>query len=255
MAPSPITGRKLRSGSCNDVTMDSLKTLLNECKKEMMAKMDEISDNVASLVEKVKELESAVVSLKMIQDNQQREIESLKRTVSFFPSANELVDETLQHVAKVHPPMDELVKELELRQRKANSIVVFGLPESISGSVREKIEHDTNETKRIIQFLDVQLDCQISECRRIGKPDKNGSRILRVDLNSLSAKLALLRRSKALKNSPFHNVFIKSDLTPMQQRVDSSLRRELKERRVKGEDVVLYKGRIHPKQTLSNFRS
>ena len=254
MAPSPITGRKLRSGSCNDISMDSMKALLNECKKEMMAKMDEINESVTSLVEKVKELESTIISLKMNQDNQQREIESLKQTVSFFPSTNELVDETLKHLASAHPPMDELVNELELRQRKANSVVVFGLPESTTGSVKEKIEHDMNETRKLIQFLDVQLDCEISECRRIGKPNRNGSRILRVDLSSLNSKSVLLRRSKTLKNSPFHNVFIKPDLTPMQQRIDSSLRKELKERRDKGEDVVLYKGQIRHKRTL-NFRN
>ena len=59
---------------------------------------------------------------------------------------------------------------------------------------------------------------------------------------------------KALKDTSFKNLFIHSDLTSMQQEIERDLRKELKERREQGEDVVSYSGEVRPRQNVRGFR-
>ena len=103
----------------------------------------------------------------------------------------------------------------------------------------------------MLTALDVK-SVEVNGVRRLGKPNKEKPRLLRASLPDPSKRQEVLRRAKLLKNSTFKNVFIQPDLTRMQQEIEPSLRKELKDRREQG-DVMIYAGRVRPRLGLKGF--
>ena len=71
---------------------------------------------------------------------------------------------------------------------------------------------------------------------------------LKVILKSTENQELLIKSASRLSKLPgaheFRKVFIKPDLTPLQQSQEKALRFELKRRRDAGEDVILRRGKI-----------
>ena len=72
-------------------------------------------------------------------------------------------------------------------------------------------------------------------------------------------KWELLKMAKMLRDagSRFEKIYIAPDLSPAEQLRDKNLRKEMKERREAGEDVIIYKNRVilrsnKPNQKHSN---
>ena len=98
------------------------------------------------------------------------------------------------------------------------------------------------------------IDVQLLECNRIGKPRRDGYRLLRVKFSTNSKKRECLQKSKCLRNkSQYVNVFIKPDLTPSQQKKDWELRMELKARRANNENVMISRGKIQTRSDTTDF--
>ena len=88
----------------------------------------------------------------------------------------------------------------------------------------------------------------------MGQRRKDGSCILIVKVADADCKRKILNRSKSLKSSAsLKNVYIKPDLPTAQQMNDKRLRDELKVRRDKGEDAVIFRGNIIARSNLPNF--
>ena len=96
-----------------------------------------------------------------------------------------------------------------------------------------------------------ELDENITEVRRVGN-NPNGTedrpRPLIVKLSSLGTKGAILKNASKLKNyCPANSslkVYIAHDLTRKQQTEARRVREEMLERRARGEDVTVYRGKI-----------
>lgn len=231
-------GRATRSGSSSDITLDAIRILINESNKEvkefLSSKIESVCVKVSLLTSKITDLEETITCLRKANESQQREIDLLKESMKNFD-----------------PEM--LLKECEQRQYRSSNILVFGLPEKTTGSLQERKEFDENEMEKLIEFLKLE-EVEIEKCHRIGKPIRDGQRMLKMRVESVDTKKEILRKSKLLKDSPFSNVFLRPDLTPLQQEARKRIQKELKERRESGEDVVIYKGRIQKKSDLPNFR-
>ena len=97
---------------------------------------------------------------------------------------------------------------------------------------------------------------------RLGKIVHSRPRLLRFKCANMQEKITLLKGSKNLRNDgQFKKVFVNPDLTECQRKRDKSLREQLKSRRDRGEDVVIYRGEIVQKDSTgtrvsfhSNFR-
>lgn len=90
--------------------------------------------------------------------------------------------------------------------------------------------------------------------RRLGKTNKNGSRILLVKCSSTELKWDLLKRSKNLKSiDTLKKVYISEDLTKMQQTREKALRVELKRKRDEGGNYVIRKGQVVPRGQVNTF--
>ena len=234
-----MSQRTTRSNSAGEVTVDVLKSMMSETKNEIMAcvrnKTDEVNANMTRMMETIKELEKVIFNLKEVQAIQQVEIETLKHSsLSAFS-------------------MEDLANEVEQRQNRSKNVIIFGLQEISSGTIRDKRNHDTDQVKKIATTLGVG-DVEVHSCSRIGRLRNDGPRLLKVRFSNTDVRTEILRHSRNLKGSKFDRVFIKPDLTPFQQKRDAELQAQLRDRRDKGEDVVIYKGKIQERTKLRNFR-
>lgn len=234
------SSRNLRSTSNIDsgVTLDSLKALLREQKEQIIislsTKVDELNMKVTDLVSKIDQLENSVTSLRKKQEEQQMQINKLRDFVQESP--------------------EPLLDELQQRLIRANNLIISGLPEKDSGTVDERKKHDLQEFERLSKLMNMPR-VVITQCTRIGGARGDSNRLLKIRLADQNTRVQLLGRSKSLRNTEFDKVFLNPDRTPSQQSAYKELKRELKERRDMGEDVVIYRDQIRPKNfRAKNFR-
>lgn len=228
-------GRNTRSNSSTESTLDTIKSMLNEQKVEIVSKIEELSIKVTNLVSRIDQIESSIQKVAKTQNEHRKEIDDIKEFLSSTST------------------MDGILEEVEQRQFRASNLILFGLPEADSGTVSEREEFDGERFKEIADTLGV-ANVGWSHSFRLGKVQSNKPRPLRVKITEPEKKSQLLRRSKNLRNSLYRNVFIKHDLTLLQQANERKLRIELKERRDRNEDVRIYRGKIqNVSKTRQNF--
>lgn len=149
-----------------------------------------------------------------------------------------------------------VITELEQRQNRKMNVIISGIEEKSEGSVDERKSTDQETAGELLRALNVD-PCQLKSITRIGRPNvKVGKpRLLRITVQSLEAKLTLLKNAKSLKHtSNFKKVFVNKDLTPDQQRQQKAIRDELKKRKGNGEDVIIYRDEIVLRSDLKNFQ-
>ena len=139
---------------------------------------------------------------------------------------------------------DEFCSEAALRHQKRKYLVMTGLSEQTTGTVKEREEMDRRLIEEITKSIGVEnfLPTHVS---RIGGLSGPKARLLRFKCNNESEKFNILRKARGLKNhTRFSGVYINPDLTYEQRRNSRKLRNELKERRLAGENVSIRKGRL-----------
>lgn len=227
------SSRNKIANSSDELTVDFMKALLSNQKNEIVdsfsAKIDSLKSTVTLLMSTINKLEEKVQTLEREQKQQVSVIKSLEEHFEVFASYD-------------FDPED-IVYEAQQRFERADNLVLFGVPESHDGGISDKRDYDAGLFKEIVTTLNIS-DVKLVGCSRIGKPRRDGHRILRVKLESREKRLQCLRKSMSLKHTRFRNVFIKADLTPYQQAQEWEMREELKARRAKGEDVVFLHGKI-----------
>lgn len=227
MSPSPIRTRK---GSLQPDHINELKQLIKASKTEVIDtfrhELNNLNEKLESLTVRFSDLESSLLSVKRDQDKLKSELDSVKSELG----------------AIVDQSFESSLIEMDNRSMRLNNIIVRGLPEKL-GSVEERLSGDVEAVQRLLETLNVE-GVTTFEVKRLGKPINDRPRLLRVGLPGIFKKQEVLRKSKALKNSCFNNVFIQSDLTPLQQERERALRKELRERRAAGEDVVISNGAV-----------
>ena len=131
--------------------------------------------------------------------------------------------------------------------------MIQGGPESDSGSLEDRARHDAARVDELLREIGAS-ETNISNVRRVGRKRKDGSRLLLLRVADPDGRRRILSKSKSLRNSSsMSRVFVKPDLTPMQQAQEKKLRDELRDRRANGEDVVIFRGRIRTRSDLQNF--
>lgn len=145
------------------------------------------------------------------------EIDSLKRTpaeaeaTSVFSTTSRL------------PKNEEVILEWQERQERSKNLMLFNVPE---GEDREQVE----STLRDI----CNNPPEIVKTTRIGKPNVNNARALRVVFNSSNDVSTIVRNRSKLKGK---RIYVNYDLTKTQRDTEKSVQRELRDRRNKGEDI------------------
>ena len=133
-------------------------------------------------------------------------------------------------------------REREEQQRRKMQLVITNLKES-GGN-----DNDKQQVAEIFDILNVATN--IGEVMRLGTRKANKSRVLRVTLDNLADKRAILANAKTLRNldkdHKFHKVYVKPNLTPLQQEESKNLWIQLQEVKKKNPTVQykINKGKI-----------
>lgn len=134
---------------------------------------------------------------------------------------------------------DEVVQEVHERSLRRANLIVFGIPEKASDVRKEaRISAELNDINNLLQTVNPQVVGFPVKPIRLGKFEagRTTPRPIKITLADEHAVLECIRNAKKLKNNPnFSNIFISFDRTPRQIQLYRDLRKELDERRNKGE--------------------
>ena len=172
-------------------------------------------------------------------------IQNIEERLEEDAKKQQLLEKEFEKLKKVQQTLpDEILKEFERQTARKKTLVVRGFSEATEGSVEERREFDEECLQKLLDTMELS-DIQVGNVVRLGKPRSDGKRILKFDTICKDDKRRILRKASSLRASDdYKTVFIGSDLTPYQQESEKLLRKEFKERRERGEDVIIYKGAV-----------
>ena len=184
--------RTLRSNSQNDLTLDNIKILIENSKRDIVKSLkDELQDlkgTISSLTSRVEKLE-------------EEKSDILKNYQELWLKTKIL--ESKSH--KGEPLTENFTNELEQRHARRKNIVVRGLPESNEGSPTERNEKDLQTVREVILSLNV-TDARIKDVTRLGRIIQGRSRLLRVRFHDPYVRNEILRESRIEKPKKFDRI-------------------------------------------------
>lgn len=207
---------------------------------------------LTTLVEKLKE---SLKSLEDKFDNQSKTVESLHHRIEDLTKVNDSLENKITILeGRIDKLSSSLLEEMEDRNSRKRNVIISGLPEE-GYNANDRQKADIEHVKKILKYLSVdEAENVIDGISRIGKPSKNGHRLLKVSLRDHDLQQAILRKAKQLRNSDiYRGTFINPDLTPSQRFEKTNLSEELKRRKNAGEDVMIWKGKIVQKSQFQDF--
>lgn len=214
--------RKAKKGddSADDL---SLHSVIYATKAELMKELKNINSTLTILQTKICDVEDTLQKVLEKQRRQDAEIKLLKEDVLI-----------------IKENYDNILAEVEDRDRRKANLILSGLPEKEVGTVEERKESDLLMVKMLFSVLDNSKKDAVSAVFRIGKMTSSKPRLLKVTCRDTESKRVLLSKSKDLrKKDQYKNVYINPDMTPLQQAQNRRLREELRARRNLGEDVTI----------------
>ena len=157
----------------------------------------------------------------------------LESHISTVTSAHPQVDTSTSQSTPVSPQLSGSSVKPSSSDRRYN-VHVSGIPEQIHGTSRRARTHaDYQSVSSVFKnmSLDLQHQCLIRDCRRLGKykQDSSSPRPLLVTMNSTAVSF-ILSHCRSLPSS----VSIRPDLTPSQRKARGILLRERRNRIVAG---------------------
>lgn len=122
-----------------------------------------------------------------------------------------------------------ILSEVFQRQSRMNNLMIFNM----------RLEEGTPELAQISSMLSVAASRQIepSNMVKVGQPNRNGHKPIKVVLSNNSDVSAVLKnRKKIIEN---HQIYIEADLSPAQLKQLRDTKEELQNRRAGGEDNLV----------------
>lgn len=232
--------RTTRANSQADLTLENIKVIIEQAKAETVSAL---GNEIAALKD---ELKVHIEALTVRVDRLEKENSKLKYDY-------EILKSSLDSPRNNEEICLQMINEVEQRQNRQCNVIITGLPESQTGSVDERKEHDVELCSEIFECIE-QRNVVFEDTRRLGKQRSDNKRPICVRLTSKESRNKILRNAKKLKqSSQFPNCYINPDLTELQRKMEFQLRRELKRLREAGNDVIIYRGNIVNKSTKKVF--
>lgn len=131
------------------------------------------------------------------------------------------------------------------KERRKCNVVVHNLPEDPSQEHVERTKRDIQKFSEILRH-ELKLNVKVTRAFRAGKVQPGKHRLLIVSLDSVEAKIELLKLARQLRTSDnWSNLYISPDLPFKEREVNRKLREELKARKNAGEtNLYIWKGKI-----------
>lgn len=248
MSNSSINGeeepkrRNTRSASVSSTHFAELKQLIEESSVSVInALRTDLKLMEDKLLDRIMAVENSVLTLRKEHDGLASEVTALKLNFGALE-------------CNVKRDIDSCMDEFQNRSIRMNNLILHGVPEQDAGTADERIDLDKTQVERMLSDLNI-VNADITDCKRIGKGQRNGPRLLRIRMQDVNKKFEILRKSNGLRNTTsFKKVFVHQDFTRWQRDEQKCLRDELKIRREHGEDVVIYRGKVTKRSDIRNFR-
>lgn len=236
--PNTPASRVTRSNSAPGLTLQDIKSLVESSENRIIAtlkgEIDELKATVTSMRLEISNLESQQRQLEIKYEEVNGELTMLRRN---------------QSQAQI-----DLSNELDERLRRNHNFIISGIPETESTSSDNSYD-DKEKCFDVLRQIGIgrEIDSVI-EVSRIGRPDRERPRLLKVKCDSVATKDSVMINAKKLRGVPkFRQVYINPDRTPMQQRLWKGLRNELRNRRLQGEDAVIFRNQVIRRREAKNF--
>ncbi|EYC41326.1 hypothetical protein Y032_0573g157 [Ancylostoma ceylanicum] len=164
------------------------------------------------------------------------------------PSVEHLLEKLSEKVPK------EISREVEAEKR-ARTVVISGIEEPAEGL--RATERSRDLKAKVDEILDaLDIDCNVSDVFRIGKPNGNRPRLVKLVFPSTFYWKKALANARLLRNAGFRGVFIRKSLTEEERRHEYELRQLARERNNgKAErEWVVYRSQLKHVSELPNRR-
>lgn len=119
-------------------------------------------------------------------------------------------------------------EELFERQKRSNNVILFNMPEK---------GQDMEDIKNLF-YNTLKETVTVSGVTRIGKPNRNKNRAVKVSLLNNVEVISLISKRSKLKGT---NIYLSADLTRRQRETEKAARDELIQRRNNGESNIQLK--------------
>lgn len=134
---------------------------------------------------------------------------------------------------------EEIVEEVNQRNKRKQNLIVFGLNEQIQReSADVRIERDRNSIINIINILDPEVDTSNLKPIRLGRFQEGKNRPIKFVLDTEESVYRILKKTSVLKtHNDYKNkkIFISPDRTPRQLEFYRNLKKQLEDRKKAGE--------------------
>ena len=268
-----ITSREEHSISCDSchhwfhrgctVLTDVEFDFLQECNEAILFKCQDCLEtkgaeykSFSSIESKLNEMMNMMSEMKtqILKEVDDKIVEKLKETQQQEKMESAISIEVKQYI----DGNNEDEKERKEIEEKANNIILHHVEEQENESLeKQKVEE-------IIKILDPQGILKQSTgtlpMKRLGKRktaekgDILKPRPLQLVLPDPNSKNGILKNSRNLRDSKYQQISVRPDLTRKQQEIDYKLRQQLRQRKDKKEDVIIYKGEIIQRRDHPNYK-
>lgn len=135
--------------------------------------------------------------------------------------------------------MEDIIVELNERNRRKSNLIIFGIDEQNQGeSPENRLTSDKTAVRNILRVIDPELSIPDVKPIRLGSFSERKTRPIKITLNTEESVHNLIRKSKILRtHKDYKNkkVSIAFDRTPRQQQYFQKVKQELNERKQSGE--------------------
>ena len=131
-------------------------------------------------------------------------------------------------------------------------IVMSEMKTQILKEVEDKIDYKLKETQqqeKMESAIRIELKQRLDEKGITLRP-----RPVQIVLPNPNSKNGILKNSRNLRDSKYQQISVRPDLTRKQQEIDYKLRQQLRQRKDKKEDVIIYKGEIIQRVDHPNYK-
>lgn len=233
MTPTPRKMRETRSNSQAEALLDEVKSMkkaIEDSERKVIETLkkdiENLSDTIKHLTTRVHDLESENMMLR----NKCNELST---------NADDLAENILY--------------ECEQRRRREANLFVVGIPELPTGSFEERQNYDRKSFEEVLDVLKTK-NVTVIETRRAGRTSQKDKRPMIVKLADVDQKWKVLNLASSLRRIPrFKTVFLNADLTKRQQVRRKMLLTEQRERKDNGEDVIIFRNTVIPREQKESF--
>ena len=196
--------------------------------------------------------------LKLVAEISERE-KSLAEQVQIYSDKVDSIAnyEDPTFLKKTQQLIREETHEIRMRELRECNLILTNMEEEVCNNESRTVTEEDSDMTRATDMIQnvLQLDdVEVMHVSRLPKPDSDErKRLAMVKLASREQRNKVLKNKAKLKReNNWKDVYVSCDMTKNEKHENYLLRKELKERREKGEQVRLQSGKIVQEQETRN---